>query len=41
MPIFSAMMAIAIFKEKFMSFHLIGAILIIAGILLSAKGRQI
>ena len=41
MPIFSAMMAIAIFKEKFMSFHLIGAILIITGIVLSAKGRQI
>ena len=41
MPIFSAMMAIAIFKEKFMSFHLIGAILIITGIILSAKGRQI
>ena len=41
MPIFSAMMAIAIFKEKFMSFHLIGAILIITGIILSTKGRQI
>ena len=41
MPIFSALMAIAIFKEKFMLFHLIGAILIITGIVLSAKGRQI
>ena len=41
MPIFSALMAIAIFKEKFMLFHLIGAILIVAGIVLSAKGRQI
>ena len=41
MPIFGALMAIAIFKEKFMLFHLIGAILIITGIVLSAKGRQI
>ena len=41
MPIFSALMAIAIFKEKFMLFHLIGAILIVTGIVLSAKGRQI
>ena len=41
MPIFGALMAIAIFKEKFMLFHLIGAILIVTGIVLSAKGRQI
>ena len=41
MPIFSALMAIAIFKEKFMLFHLIGVILIVTGIVLSAKGRQI
>ena len=41
MPIFSALMAITIFKEKFMLFHLIGAILIVTGIVLSAKGRQI
>ena len=41
MPIFAALMAIAIFKEKFMLFHLIGAILIVIGIVLSAKGRQI
>ena len=40
MPIFSTLMAILIFKEKFMTYHLIGAILIIAGIVLSSKGRQ-
>jgi len=39
MPIFSTIMAILIFKEKFMIFHLIGAILIITGIILSSKGR--
>ena len=39
MPIFSTIMAILIFKEKFMIFHLIGAILIIIGIILSAKRR--
>jgi len=32
-------MAIIIFKEKFMTFHLIGAVFIITGIILSAKGR--
>ena len=37
MPIFSALMAIIIFKEKFMFFHLIGAVLILIGILLSNK----
>ena len=37
MPIFSALMAIIIFKEKFMFFHLIGALLILIGILLSNK----
>ena len=41
MPIFSTLMAIMIFKEKFMTFHLIGAIFIIAGIVLSTKGRII
>ena len=32
---------IMIFKEKIMIFHFIGAILIIAGIVLSSKGRRI
>ena len=41
MPIFSTIMAILIFKEKFMTFHLIGAIFIISGIILSSKGRRI
>ena len=41
MPIFSTIMAILIFKEKFMTFHLIGALLIITGIILSSKGRNI
>ncbi len=41
MPIFSTIMAMLIFKEKFMTFHLIGAILIITGIILSSKGRHI
>ena len=39
MPIFSTIMAMLIFKEKFMTFHLIGAILIITGIILSSKRR--
>jgi|TARA_B100000315_G_scaffold260818_1_gene325837 drug/metabolite transporter (DMT)-like permease len=39
MPIFSTFMAIIIFKEEFMNFHLIGAIFIIMGIALSTKGR--
>jgi len=37
MPIFSTVLAILIFKEKFMSFHLFGAMFIIGGILLSSK----
>ena len=41
MPIFSTVMAILIFKEKFMTFHLIGALLIVTGIILSSKGRNI
>ena len=41
MPIFSTMMAIIIFKEKFMIFHLVGAILIISGIILSSRGRHV
>ena len=41
MPIFSTIMAMLIFKEEFMAFHLIGAILIIIGIILSSKERHI
>ena len=37
MPIFSTILAIIIFKEQFMIYHLIGAILIITGIYLSNK----
>ena len=37
MPIIGAVMAMIIFKEKFMYYHLLGAILIIAGITLSNK----
>ena len=39
-PIFSTIMAIIIFKEKFMIYHLIGAILIVAGIILSSKVKK-
>ena len=41
MPIFSTIMAILIFDEKFMIYHLVGAILIISGIILSSKGKNI
>jgi len=37
MPIFSTLLAILIFKEKFMNFHLFGALFIISGIFLSSK----
>ena len=37
MPIFSTILAIIIFKERFMTYHFIGAILIIIGIYLSNK----
>jgi drug/metabolite transporter (DMT)-like permease len=40
MPIFSTIMAMVIFNEKFMTFHLIGAILIVTGIVLSSRGRR-
>ena len=39
-PIFSTIMAIIIFKEKFMIYHLIGAILIITGIILSSRKKN-
>ena len=37
MPIFGSLMAIILFNEKFMLYHLLGAIFIIAGITLSNK----
>jgi len=37
MPILSALMAIIIFKEKFMLYHLLGAIFILSGIILSNR----
>ena len=37
MPIFSTVLAIIIFNEKFMNFHLFGAIFIVGGIFLSSK----
>jgi len=40
MPIFSTILAMVIFKEKFMVYHLIGAILIISGIILSSKKKS-
>ena len=39
MPIFGAIMAIVIFDEKFMYYHFLGAIFIIAGITLSNKKK--
>ena len=40
MPIFSTVLAIIIFKEKFMNFHLFGAFFIIAGIFLSSRKEK-
>ena len=40
MPLFSAIMAILIFKEKFQLFHFIGATFIISGIYLSNRKTQ-
>ena len=37
MPILSALMAMIIFKEKFMLYHLLGAIFILSGIILSNR----
>ena len=37
MPIFGAIMAMIIFNEKFMFYHFLGALFIIAGITLSNK----
>ena len=41
MPIFSTILAILIFGEKFKNFHLIGAIFIIVGIILSSRKKII
>jgi len=40
MPIFGAIMAMTIFDEKFMYYHIFGAIFIIAGITLSNRKRK-
>jgi drug/metabolite transporter (DMT)-like permease len=40
MPIFGAIMAMVIFDEKFMYYHIFGAIFIIAGITLSNRKRK-
>ena len=37
MPIFSTVLAILIFKEQFMNYHLFGAVFIISGIFLSSR----
>ena len=39
MPILSAIMAMIIFNEKFMFYHMLGAIFILTGILLSNKKK--
>ena len=39
MPIFGAIMAMIIFKEKFMFYHFLGAIFIVTGITLSNKKK--
>ena len=40
MPILSAIMAMILFKEKFMFYHFLGAIFILSGIILSNKNRK-
>ena len=40
MPLFSALMAIIIFKEKFQLYHFIGAAFIVSGIYLSNRKTQ-
>ena len=40
MPIFGAIMAMIIFKEKFMFYHILGAIFIVSGITLSNKKKS-
>ena len=41
MPILSAIMAMIIFNEKFMFYHMLGAIFILTGILLSNKNNKL
>ena len=41
MPIFSTILAILIFAERFMFFHIMGAIFIIMGIVLSSKKKHL
>ncbi len=41
MPIFSTILAIIIFNEKFRPYHLMGAVLIIIGIILSSRRKRI
>ena len=40
MPVFSSLMAIFLLNEKLMNFHIIGAVIIVAGIYLSSKKAQ-
>ena len=40
MPIFGAIMALIIFNEKFMLYHVLGAVFIIVGIILSNRNKQ-
>ena len=40
MPIFGAVMALIIFNEKFMLYHVLGAVFIIVGIILSNRNKQ-
>ena len=40
MPLFSALMAILIFREKFQLYHLIGGFFIVSGIYLSNRKTQ-
>ena len=40
MPIFGAIMALVIFREKFMLYHFLGAVFIIVGIILSNRNKQ-
>ena len=39
MPVLSAIMAMIIFNEKFMFYHMLGAVFILTGILLSNKKK--
>jgi len=41
MPILSAIMAMIIFNEKFMFYHMLGAVFILTGILLSNKNKKL